>query len=105
MEDTRDQVRAVIQDVLKVPTADPEFIFSRSVSSLGTHRAHSFRNFRRLFIMLYAQPWEQPSAVATLSVAILLYSRISSSTRCTFASDEISTSRPSRASSVTFELT
>jgi hypothetical protein len=43
---------------LKVPTAVLELIFSRSVSSLATHRAHTFWNFKRLYIMLYAKRWE-----------------------------------------------
>jgi hypothetical protein len=53
--------------------------------------------------MLYAKPWERPSAVATLSIVILLSARINSSTRCTVASVAISTGQPGWASSATLE--
>jgi hypothetical protein len=41
----------------------------RSFSSLGTHRAQTFPNFKRSCIMLYAEPWAHTSAVATLSLS------------------------------------
>jgi hypothetical protein len=44
-----------------------QLISSRSFSSVGSHHAHPFRNFKLSCIMLYAKPWEHPSAVATLS--------------------------------------
>jgi Mn2+/Fe2+ NRAMP family transporter len=53
--------------------------------------------------MLYAEPWEQPSAVATLFILILLSAGINFSTRCTLAAVAISTERPGRAPSATFE--
>jgi hypothetical protein len=53
--------------------------------------------------MLYASPWELPSAVATLYIIILLSAGISTSTRCTVASVAMSTGRPDRTSSATFE--
>jgi hypothetical protein len=56
--------------------------FARSYSSLGTHCVHTFNNLKRCFIMLYAKPWEHPSAVGTLSIVILLSARINSSTCC-----------------------
>jgi hypothetical protein len=64
---------------------------------------HTFWNFKWLCIMLYAKPWEHPSAIATLSVIILLSAWINSSTHCTVASVAISTGRPGRASSATFQ--
>jgi hypothetical protein len=42
--------------------------FFPSFSSLGTHGAHTFRNFKRSCVMLYAA---HPSAVATLSIVIV----------------------------------
>jgi hypothetical protein len=72
-------------------------------SSLVTHRAYSFRNFKRSCIMLYDKPWEHPSAVATLSIFILLSARINSSTRRAVASAAIPTGRSGRAASATFE--
>jgi hypothetical protein len=60
-----------------------QFIFSQSFGSLGTHHAHTFQNFKWSYIMLNAQPWEHPNAVATLSVVILLSAWINFSTRCT----------------------
>jgi hypothetical protein len=54
--------------------------FSWSISSLGTHCVHTLWNFKRSCIMLYAKPWEHPSAVATLSIIILLSAQIDSST-------------------------
>jgi hypothetical protein len=68
-------------------------IFPRSFSSLGTDRAHTFQNFKRSCTMLYAKPWEHSSAVATLSIFILLSARINSSTRCTIASVATKTRR------------
>jgi hypothetical protein len=53
--------------------------FSRSFSSLCTHRVHNFLNFKRPCIMSCAKSWEHPSAVATLSIVILLSARINSS--------------------------
>jgi hypothetical protein len=53
--------------------------------------------------MLYAKPWEHPSAVATLSIVILLSAQINYSTHCTVASVTVSTGRPGRASSTTIE--
>jgi hypothetical protein len=80
------------------------FISSRSFSSLGTRRAHTFRNFKRSCIMLHAKPCEHPSAVDTLPVVILLSAQINSSTRCTVASVAVSTGRPGRTLSANFEL-
>jgi hypothetical protein len=48
--------------------------------------------------MLYAKPWEHPSAVAKLSVIILLSIRINCSARCIVASEAISTGQPGRTS-------
>jgi hypothetical protein len=48
------------------------FMFSpRACSSLGTHRAHIFRNFKRSCIVLYsyAKPWKQPSAAASVAMS------------------------------------
>jgi hypothetical protein len=55
-----------------------KFIFFLSFSSMGTHLAHIFRNFKRSCIMLYAKLCEHPSAVATLSVVILMSAWINS---------------------------
>jgi hypothetical protein len=38
----------------------------------GPHCAHTFRNFKRSCIMLYAKPLEHPSAAVALSIVILL---------------------------------
>jgi hypothetical protein len=81
------------------------FIFSHSFISLGTHCAHIFRNLKWSCVMLYATPWKNPSAVATLSVVILLSAQMNSSTHCTYASVTISTGRPGWESSATFEYT
>jgi hypothetical protein len=54
--------------------------FSRAFSFLRTNRTQTFRNFKRPCIMLYDKPWEQPSAVATLPIVILLSAPINSST-------------------------
>jgi hypothetical protein len=43
-----------------------QLIFSWPLSSLGTHHAYTFRNFKWSCIMLYAKPWKYPSAVATM---------------------------------------
>jgi hypothetical protein len=66
---------------------------------------HTFRHFKRSCIMLYsyAKPWEDPSAVATLSIFILLSARINSFTRCTVASVAVSRWSPSQSSSATFK--
>jgi hypothetical protein len=53
---------------------------------------------------LHDKQWEDPSAVATLSIVILLSPRINSSTQCTVASVAILTGQPVRVSSATFEL-
>jgi hypothetical protein len=79
-------------------------IFSPSFSSLCTHSTHTFRKFKWSRIMLYAKQWEHPSAVATLSIVNLLSVRINSSIRCTGAYVAISTGRPARALSATFEI-
>jgi hypothetical protein len=79
------------------------FILYRSFSSLGTHSAQTFRNFKRSCIMLYAKQRERPNTVATLSIVILLSAGSNSSTRCTVASVAISIGRPGRASFVTFQ--
>jgi hypothetical protein len=44
---------------------------------------HTFRNFKRSCITLYAKPWEHPSAVALQSISILLLVWVNSSTCCT----------------------
>jgi hypothetical protein len=54
-------------------------------------------------MLLYAKPWEHLSAVATLSIVILLSAQINSSTCCTVASVATSTGQPGQASSATFE--
>jgi hypothetical protein len=69
----------------------------------GYPPAHTFRNFKRSCIMLYAKPWEHPSTVSTLRIVILLSAGLNSSTRYTVASVAISTGRSGRALSVTFE--
>jgi hypothetical protein len=56
------------------------FIFSRPFSSLGTHRTHTFLNFKWSYITLHSKSREDPSAVTTLSVVILLSVRTNSST-------------------------
>jgi hypothetical protein len=53
--------------------------------------------------MLYAKPWEHPSAVATLSSVIFLSAPINSSVHCAVASVAILTGWPGRASSANFE--
>jgi hypothetical protein len=68
-----------------------QLIFSRSFNSLLTHGSHNYRNSKWSCIMLYAKPWEIPSAVATPSIVILLSARINSSTCCRVASVAIST--------------
>jgi hypothetical protein len=70
---------------------------------MATNRAHTLRNLKRPCIMLYAKPREHYSAVATLSIGILLSARIKSSTPCTVAFVAISTGRPGRISA-TFEV-
>jgi hypothetical protein len=70
---------------------------------LGTHRGHTFQNFKRSCIMLYGKPWEHPSAAAKLSTVVLL-SAPNLPTHCRVASGAISTWRPGRASSATFEI-
>jgi hypothetical protein len=57
-----------------------------------------------IIIMLYAKQWEHPSAVATLSIVILMSARINFSICCIVASVTISTGRHGWASSATFEL-
>jgi hypothetical protein len=79
------------------------FISSQFFRSLCTHHAHTFWNFKRSCIMLYAKPWEHLSAVATLSIIILLLVRINSSTCCTVASVAISTGQLGWAPSATFK--
>jgi hypothetical protein len=74
-----------------------------SFSSLGTHCAHTIQNFERSCTMLYAKPWEHTSAVATLSIVLLLSARINSSTCCTVASVTAWTGQPGWPSSATFE--
>jgi hypothetical protein len=46
--------------------------------------------------MLFAKPWERPSAVAALPILILLSAGINSFTRCTVAPVAVSTGRPGR---------
>jgi hypothetical protein len=76
--------------------------YSLSFSSLGIHCAHAFWNFKRSCIMLYAKTWEQPSAVAT-SVVILMLAWICCSTCCTVASVAVWTELHGQASSATLE--
>jgi hypothetical protein len=71
---------------------------------MGTYRAHTFQDFKRSCIMLYAKAWECPSAVVTLFIFILLSARINSSTRCIVASVTISTGRHGQASSATLNV-
>jgi hypothetical protein len=77
-------------------------IFSRFFSSLDTHHAHSFGNFKRSRVILYAKPCVTPQG-SCYTIVILLSARINSSNQCTVASVEISTGRPGHASSATFE--
>jgi hypothetical protein len=69
----------------------------------GHHRAHIFQNVKLSCILLYAKPWEHPTAVATVSVVVLLSAGINSFTRCTVASVINLKRQPGRTSSVTFE--
>jgi hypothetical protein len=43
---------------------------SRSFRSLGSHRVHTFRNFKRSCVMLSAKPWGHSGAVTALSIVL-----------------------------------
>jgi hypothetical protein len=88
-----------IRDVRRDPFSS---FFSGSFSSLGTHHAHTFRNFKQSCIMLYAEPWEHASVVATLPVGVLLSAQINVPTNCTVTSITVSAEQPGQASYDTF---
>jgi hypothetical protein len=87
--------------VRDVARTDPFGSFFFSILQISG--ACTVRNFKWSCTMLYAKPWEHPSAVATLSIVILRSAQINSSTCCTVASVGISTGRPGRATSVTLQ--
>jgi hypothetical protein len=91
----------ILQEMLQGQTHSVHF--PRSYSSMDTLFRQIFRNYIWSCIMLYAKPWAHPRAVATLSIVIILPAWINTSTRCTVASVTISTGRPGRALSATFE--